>query len=361
MTIPVDVVVLRLSTDGARKIFNLTGSAGALYFMSPSHLSAIHVASDGTETALTYGTDFTIGGDGRQGTGVLTTIAEAALSAGVLVVRRTTPRIQQSTWSEGDGNPSARFADVADYEMAGAQENAEAIDRAIRGRSSEEAMAELPPAAARAGRALVFDETGKNFTVPEDTYVDQLANVTAEADRAETEADAATGAAGTAAADTVAAAEALLQGKVDAATAAAETAVEAEASTAENVAMLAAAEALLESILSRGIVTAIIVPSKVISSTPYICVLGDYGFTLQIDASGGARTVILPIALGSPAANYWVKLKRYLGDETNNQIIATDLAGHLIGQIILPNTGRNVPTLICSTDGTDATSDGPPQ
>lgn len=129
MTIPVNVAKLRLTYPGDTAPIGLAGGGGALYFQSPSHLAVTLVAADGTVIPLTYGADYTIGGDGLSGAGTIT--LTAALAAGVLTVRRATPSIQQATWSEGDGNPSARFESTSDYGRLIDQEIAESESRAL--------------------------------------------------------------------------------------------------------------------------------------------------------------------------------------------------------------------------------------
>lgn len=189
MPLPVDVAVVNIATNGELKAFDLVGAGGALYFLDPSHLCARHVAAaDGTITDLTYADDFTVGGNGTTGAGTLTTKSAAALPAGVLTVWRATPRIQQARWGEGDGNPSSAFTRAIDYAMAIAQEAAETLGRTIHAAAGEGQMEELPAPTVRANKAMIFDADGKP-ALSNDDYNDQLANVTAQANRAAGEAN----------------------------------------------------------------------------------------------------------------------------------------------------------------------------
>ncbi len=161
MTLPVDVAKLRLSTDGATKVFALTGGGGALYAASPSDLVAFHTPEGGAPGHLAYGADFTISGDITTGSASLTTVAADALAAGVLTVGRLTPLLQAATFREGDGNPSARFESTSDLGRMIDQEAAEAIGRSLQQPYAEapRSMA-LPYLSSRAGRALGFDGAG---------------------------------------------------------------------------------------------------------------------------------------------------------------------------------------------------------
>lgn len=173
-TIPVDVALVRLVTDGTRKTWNLVdGDAQPLYFLDPSHLHAQFVdAAGAVADALVYGADFTVGGDGMSGTGTLTTTATAALAAGgVLVAWRATPVVQDQDFAEDSGNPSSRFTSAANRRALIEQELERDGVRAVRAPLTDGLDMVLPPKAIGAGNLI---ERADDGTIRNDRSVDDV-------------------------------------------------------------------------------------------------------------------------------------------------------------------------------------------
>lgn len=167
MSVNVDVATVGLNTDGATKTFNLTGEDGALFFYAANHLQVWFVAADGTASELAYPADFTIAGNGRTGTGTLTTTAADALAAGgVLVVNRITERTQPEVWGENDGFSGATMTNAQDRGRMIDQDNARDLAKTLRAQPYDGLLDALPSLAQRQnggdGSILVFDgETGQ--------------------------------------------------------------------------------------------------------------------------------------------------------------------------------------------------------
>lgn len=129
MTIPANVAKLQIAYPGGTTAIPLSGGDGALYAAAASDLVVTCLLSDGSAVPWVYGTDYSITGDITVGAASL--VPSGAQAAGTLTVRRQTPLVQQFTWNEGDGNPSARFGSAEDYDRLIDQEAYERLARAI--------------------------------------------------------------------------------------------------------------------------------------------------------------------------------------------------------------------------------------
>jgi hypothetical protein len=160
MTLAVDVAKVRITTNGTTGPYALTGGDGALFAASPIHLVVTHVPTGGSPQVLAYGADYSITGDITVGAASL--VASAALAAGVLTVRRKTPKLQAAHWQNGDGNPAPRFESTSDYSRMIDQELGEQASRTITAPDSDPPLdMTLQPVSVRAGFVTVFDSLGR--------------------------------------------------------------------------------------------------------------------------------------------------------------------------------------------------------
>lgn len=176
MTIPVNVSGLMFATNGATKAFNLTSEDGALYFYLPSDLTAAWVSADGlTVIRLHYNNDFSVGGNGRDGTGVLTTLADDALAdGGTLTIWRGTGVIQPENYLENDSFPSGTHNNAQDRGRLIDQDLARAIALCFGVPNYETAPAPVPRRAQRLDRLALFDAETGDMTVTDITWTELL-------------------------------------------------------------------------------------------------------------------------------------------------------------------------------------------
>lgn len=113
--------------------------------------------------------------------GFIVTFNTAPVVGNNVIIGRSTTLSQTDPYSTARGFQGAVEEDSFDKLTAIAQENASAISRSISVPFTDTATTlVLPKATLRANKALIFDASG-NVTVSADNYVDQLANVTAQA------------------------------------------------------------------------------------------------------------------------------------------------------------------------------------
>lgn len=165
MTIASQNARVTLATNGVGTAFPLVDETGALYFAAASDLVVTWIDADGNESDLFAGTDYNVTGDGTVGDGTLTTVGAGSPRAdGTLTVRRQTSLDQQFTWSENDGNPSARFSAALDRRALIDQEAVDMAARALRVAPWEAPLGEVPYD--RAGTILGFDSSKQPIALP---------------------------------------------------------------------------------------------------------------------------------------------------------------------------------------------------
>lgn len=235
MAISLRDVTKRLACDGVTKTFSLAG----LIYLARTDLKVSLLSPVGTESSWTLGAEYTLGGDGKAGTGTLTTSAGDPCADGwQIFVYRDTDDIQNNVFNEGDGFPAKNTESAFDRRCVKSQELSAGLGRSLRLPWSSNPIVPIPPLASGLKKVLVVKEDGSGFRFSDDDYNDQLANVTAQAEAAQSAKEAAQAAAATAAADAVTDVQSLLQADVAAAQAA-----QAGAITAQTLAQAAAAQA----------------------------------------------------------------------------------------------------------------------
>lgn len=191
-------------------------------------------SASGAELLLASENDYWIEGEAEGSAHLHTSIAHPA--GKTLTLLRRTALQQAVDYVENDPFPAATHERALDLAAARDQELAERLDRVIGVGPSDGGNLTLPPAVARAGKALIFD-AGGGVAVSQDTYVDQ-------AGAAALSATAAASSAATAlSASTVASDSALSALTASAAALAAADGVEADAGAASSAASTATAAA----------------------------------------------------------------------------------------------------------------------
>lgn len=163
------------------------------------------VIATGVDTILVLNTNYTVTGAGSYNGGNV--VCSVAPASGTRLTIRRVLSVEQETDLRNQG---AYFAetheDVFDRHTMVDQQQQEEINRSVKFPEADASLiSELPPAADRASKAIVFDEDG-NITVSDDDYNDQLANVTTQAGIATAAATSATASASSATASASAAA-----------------------------------------------------------------------------------------------------------------------------------------------------------
>lgn len=152
---------LVFETDGETTDFPLTNEVGALYFMQGADLRAAFTPSGGDAQALAFGSDFTVSGDGRTGTGVLG-ITPALASGGALRIWRATPIVQPEHYNENDGFPAKTHESAQDRGRLIDQDLARKLSRAVTVPDTEEPNNLVFPAeAVRAGKVAGYALDGQ--------------------------------------------------------------------------------------------------------------------------------------------------------------------------------------------------------
>lgn len=149
------------------------------YFLDATHLTVLRtVVATGVSTTLVLGSDYTVTGAGVPAGGTVTcTVAPTA--AQKLSILRNVPLTQLTDYVPNDPFPAESHERALDQLTMEVQQVNEALSRAITYPSSDAAAVttQLPTAALRASKVLVFDAAG----APGVSDVASLASVTATA------------------------------------------------------------------------------------------------------------------------------------------------------------------------------------
>lgn len=151
--------------------------------------------SDGSETTLVLNTDYTVSGVGDATADVTTTASVSSLYK--IVLDLDIPYTQETDYQENDPFPAESHEAALDKLTLLTKQNATRGEKAITIPITENTETELPAAAARANKALVFDADG-NVGVSTDDYEDQAADAAAYAAAAASSASSASTSASTA-------------------------------------------------------------------------------------------------------------------------------------------------------------------
>lgn len=121
MTVAVQVPTATFLGNGTASGLNL-----AFQFLDNSHLVVTKIASDGGQTILVEGSDYSVSGSGLSTGGVVTPLAVIAIGD-QWKVERATPREQVADYAEGDDFPAASHEGALDRDMMIEQEQDEII------------------------------------------------------------------------------------------------------------------------------------------------------------------------------------------------------------------------------------------
>jgi hypothetical protein len=181
------------SGNGATTVF---GYAFKVY--DEGDLEVVLADEDGVETVQTISTHYAVSGVGNDGGGNVTMVTAPA-SGETLTIRRKLELLQPDSLNNQSEVPNETHERRWDELTMMLQQVAEENDRAIRFPVSDSVSLdpELPVAALRANKAMVFDADG-NVGVSADDYDDQAANAAASAVAAAASASTASGHATTA-------------------------------------------------------------------------------------------------------------------------------------------------------------------
>ncbi len=160
MTVASDVQDVTYATDGSTVGFTIP-----FYFLADAHIGASLIAADGTLTELFLGSDFSIAGAGNPDGGTLTTLT--VRPAGFkLHIFRSVPVTQETQYQQNDAFPAKTTEKALDKLTMIDQQHAASIGRALQVPMSDIAPNTLlPKAAARANKALGFDNAGNPFAI----------------------------------------------------------------------------------------------------------------------------------------------------------------------------------------------------
>lgn len=164
MTIPTEVAQLKIETDGTDDPIDLTSEFGALYYLNPADVRVAYRDPDGVETLWFIGDDYTLDGNGAEGEGTLTPIAETE-AGGHICVWRETPLVQDLNLEENDGFPAQALERAEDRQIIIDQDTRRMVLASIHGCVCDPPMAALPCAEDRAGKCLHFDEDGQPVVI----------------------------------------------------------------------------------------------------------------------------------------------------------------------------------------------------
>jgi hypothetical protein len=171
MTISTDVSKVAYAADGSTATFVVS-----FYFLEDSHLVVYLKSPGGGVTTAVLNSDYTVSGAGNVAGGSITFTTAPAAGFTVTIVRDV-PATQETAYQENDPFPAKTHERALDKLTMLAQQNISDIDRSIKLNVTDPVgtNVELPIAASRANKALVFDATGA-VTVSIDNYNDQAYN-----------------------------------------------------------------------------------------------------------------------------------------------------------------------------------------
>lgn len=197
MSFETQINELTFATNGATTAFGLSGMSGALYFMAADDIHAVYTTAAGAQSLLGNGSGFTVSGDGRTGSGTLTTTG--TLAAGSLRIWCDTPIVQPEQYTENAGFPAATHETAQDRGRMIDRDIYRRLGRAVR-LSDFDALTDmtLPVLAARRNKVAVFNNSGRIVNSALDASVlDDLAGTIAavHADKLAADASAAAAAA----------------------------------------------------------------------------------------------------------------------------------------------------------------------
>lgn len=209
---------MTVSSDTNKKTYSGNGSTHVFStdftFAENGEVSVTLVASDGTETGWLEGTQYILTGAGTGSAGTVTvgtSPTDYTPATGTTLVIELIPDFTQETELPRGGtvSPKGVLEPMHDKRVRQMLRLKDMVDRAIKAPITEATINALPPAADRAGKALIFDVSG-DVTVSTDDFEDQAtaaaasaAAAAASASSASTSADTATTQAGAAAASAV--------------------------------------------------------------------------------------------------------------------------------------------------------------
>ena len=131
------------------------------------------------DVVKTLNVDYTVTGAGVDAGGNVT-MTTAPATATTVIRRRNMAIVRTTDYQDQGALPAATLDSDIDASVLMAQQLSEQIGRSLKFPVSDSVSGvELPPAAQRVGKALVFDTNG-DVDVSTDDYVDQLASVTAQ-------------------------------------------------------------------------------------------------------------------------------------------------------------------------------------
>lgn len=309
MTVSTTTSRVSYAGNGSTTTFNV-----GFYFLANSHLKVILRAADGTETVKTLTTDYTVSGAGNPSGGSVTMLAAPA-SGQTLVIIRNAPQTQDVDYQPNDPFPANTHEQALDKLTMIAQQLQVDVNRSLKiaETDSTSLLTTVPTSNNRANKALIFGADG-GLAVSADNYVDQLANVTAQANAAAASAAASAASASSASAYDVSAQNWATQtsgpvagGEYSAkyhaqAAASSASAASTSATAASNSAIAAAAAA------ASGLYSAVID-----KSANYSVVSGDAGDLIRVTTTGGAVTITLP-QISTVGDGFKVAVVKWTGD-----------------------------------------------
>lgn len=133
-------------------------------FYDNDHVQVTHIDSSGAETVWTEGTQYSVTGSGEDSGGtvtVSTTPTDYTPAADEqLVILRVVPYTQEIDLPLGGDLPSTSVEKIGDIAAMQAQQLEERLDRSLHFPVGDGRTTELPNAAARANKYLLFDANG---------------------------------------------------------------------------------------------------------------------------------------------------------------------------------------------------------
>lgn len=133
-------------------------------FLANSHLQVVKTATTGADTTLLLDTDYTVAGAGGA-TGTVTLAAALAVGEKLTIVR-SVPATQEADYVQNDAFPAESHETALDKLTMLAQQNGEAVGRAIKVRVSDAPLSELPSPSGRANTVIGFDSNGNVTVLP---------------------------------------------------------------------------------------------------------------------------------------------------------------------------------------------------
>lgn len=133
-------------------------------FLANSHLQVVKTATTGADSTLILDTDYTVAGAGGA-TGTVTLAVALAVGEKLTIVR-SVPATQEADYVQNDAFPAESHETALDKLTMLAQQNGEAVGRAIKVRVSDAPLSELPSPSGRANTLIGFDATGNVTVLP---------------------------------------------------------------------------------------------------------------------------------------------------------------------------------------------------